>query len=336
VLLALASVTACSGGAGGAAARSRNATVMPAVAAAGESATISALGFDPANARLERIELSLANAAPATNPHGFDYIVVAGERSATFWHAEHLGNDPATPGRVLLALTPADKTHLPTLGAHVLIKAVDRASGTEIVLASGTAAKRTGAFVDPALTAFADAAGGSPMPAGWGPSGTARTRGTVGKFSDGGIAGVAVGLVAPHPGWNSFGLAQNVPLHDATAFSIRVWPTRDCDGSTTAPTLVSGVALSDPVGHVAQFCISSKIAARQVGQFSDGRQLIAVYPGRLRAWNVLDVDVRALRSLFRLYPAKDGTIVVTLGIALHATAGSVDADRIAFSDITAR
>ncbi len=135
--------------------------------------------------------------------------------------------------------------------------------------------------------------GAHPFPVAWNFDAADWEQGRLFRYAVGGRTAVALRATGDRrPGWRTTLLEQ---ITDARPARLRfmLYPVENYDGAAD-PHALFGVVLRDVVGNAAYYTIDARRRSPATYRTADGT--ITVLPGRLHAWNAVDVDIARLRT----------------------------------------
>lgn len=99
-------------------------------------------------------------------------------------------------------------------------------------------------------------------------------------------------------------------------FRFELYPERDYAGGSD-PSVFFGAELRDVLGHQFLYTIDSNLKWPQ--RYVSANRVMWVMPGRLRRWNVVEVDLRDLRDRYGLALSPNATLLVDAVAAVHGS-----------------
>lgn len=272
--------------------------------------------------------ITLAMPSPAASlPSNDDFVVRVDGQYGSFWRRAAAPKD----GRVVLKATTF--LYLPTVGDRIAVMAIDRQTGDEQTLATATVGRLGGGVFNGAFAGWGDYAAAPP---GWSFGSTPPGMSLVhSRFGAGESAATIEATGEALSGWTHGELWQRLNRSYAR-FSVYMKPTRSCAPQPPNQEL-SGVQLEDGRGDVVGYCISQTVNTQRIVEVGD-RSVYVVDPGIVGQWNRVLVDPNEVSDFVRLYPDRDGNIVLQLALAESPSKprSSCECDQISFSPLEQR
>ncbi len=253
---------------------------------------IAHAGYDAATGNLNAFDVRVSNTDPDRRAVRLGVFLQGRGDDFYYWLREPV-EVPGGSTRVVHLVAPTVHDELKPGPLTVQVVAVDAKSGNQTYSEPRELQPYLAGITNPLL---ADWQTGPPrIPAGWTYVASDNATNYAFKAMSGGRPVLALSVPPPLPSDDDVrfvSVGQSIK-GAATPFAVLLLPDQD-DRGGARPTTFFGIQLTDAVGHTAYLGIDSSLRSMTVAH--QGNATAFVYPGRLHAWNTIDIDPHLLAS----------------------------------------
>jgi uncharacterized membrane protein len=248
-------------------------------------------GYDDATKNVDAFEIRLSN---ADQKHArsvrFGVLTQGNGDNFTYWvrRPETIGPNVQ---RELRITAPGMSSEIAAEDQSVQIVAIDTAAGTQAYSPAVEIGPAAAGLANPRLASWLP--GKPSTPVGWNYAPADFNSGAIRRTKDGKRNALAFVVAPPrNDEWHVASISQKLP-GTLRRFTIVLRPYRNYIGNAY-PRSIFGVELIDALGHHAYYTIDSSLLHTEI--FKHDQFTVFEVPGRIGAWNSIDVDPEQLRK----------------------------------------